>query len=76
MFAVVNYWANDSLEIIYVAIFMIGMLAAILLGRWTIKRLLIFMFVVATLLVTAKAAHEIIHHIYNSTGGYTVQVPV
>ncbi len=62
-----------SLEIIYVAIFMIGMAAAILLGRWTTKRLLVLVFIVATLISTAKAIRVLIEKAGNT---YTVQAPV
>jgi dolichyl-phosphate-mannose--protein O-mannosyl transferase len=75
MFAVTRqvYWLDThSLEFVYVAIFMIGMTAAMLLGRWTTKRLLVFIFVVATLLMAAKAGRAVIDH----SNAHTVQVPV
>lgn len=43
------------METTYTAIFLMGMLAAAILGRWTTKNLLIFMFCVATLVAVARA---------------------
>jgi hypothetical protein len=49
-----------ALEAVYAAIFLLGMAAAVLLARWTTKRLLVFMFCVAVLVLSAKAARVLL----------------
>ena len=66
-----SYLDPYTLELVYIAIFMIGMGVAMMLGRWTTKRLLIFVFIVAALLATAKASWAVLER----TSGYSVQVP-
>ncbi len=67
---------QHSLELVYTALCMILATAALLLAKWSIRNLLIFIFLCATLLVCAKAAKAIIDLPPPGPGSYTVQVPV
>lgn len=56
MFLTVIIPSVYGLEIIYFAAFMLAMLGAMLLGRWTTKNLLIFIFWIAVVISLTKAA--------------------
>lgn len=55
------YIGQYMLESIYSTAFLLACLAMALLGRWTARNLMLFMFVVAVLYVCCRTAHQLSH---------------
>ena len=77
MMAVIQLYFEDELEYTYLTLFMVGMLATMFLAKWTTKNLLIFIFLIATMLMVSKAVRDIYYkHQFNNQNSYQVIVPV
>jgi len=53
-----------TIEMIYISAFLITCLSAMLLARWTIKRLILFIVIVMVTLVVARTARKVMYEFY------------